>query len=64
MRVCMCQITYSNIQIFVNQQTNISIGDIFVQAFRYRKGGKVAGYGSTVDVGICCVARKAGQLSA
>ena len=39
-----------HIQIFVDQQTNISIEDIFVQAFRYRKGGERAGYGSTVDV--------------
>ena len=49
-RLCVFTCAKLHIQIFVDQQTNISIEDIFVQAFRYRKGGERAGYGSTVDV--------------
>ena len=49
-RLCVFTCAKLHIQIFVDQQTNISIEDIFVQTFRYRKGGERAGYGSTVDV--------------
>lgn len=47
---------YKHIQIFVYQQTNISIEDIFEQIFRYCKVGERTDYGCTG-----CVVQKADQ---